>query len=212
MQKKNARSGVNKRRKFSPGKRLRNTVSKAVADRKAAIRDRRTEIQAAIDSAVRAARAQGFEILTPDGKFDSKAARQAAEAAAVEAAAAYNIDIRKANGKIDPKLARQAAEAAAIQSAQELGFDITNSRGKISRRKALEAARATEAARAGRPVSAQLQAKVSRQDARLAAELKAAERQGFSITQIGGEISRRDAYTDAELAALIRRSIYREIA
>lgn len=45
----------------------------------------------------------------------------------------------------------------------------------------------------------------------LAAELKAAERRGFSIEQIGGEANRRDAYADAELAALIRRNIYNAI-
>ena len=108
-------------------------------------------------------------------------------------------------------LAHQVAQDSAIQAAAEMGIDITGSQGQISRRKALEAARLADAARAGKPVSAQVAAAVSRQDALIIAALDAAQRRGTPPVVPAGNASRREAYTDAELAALVRRNIQEKI-
>lgn len=204
-------TGVKKKRKVGPGKRLVNHIAKSVAAHQADRANRKAaadqELKTAVSKALDAALAGDTTALQGNPKL----ARAVAEEAAVQAAADYGINIRKANGKIDTGLARQAAERAAIQAAAEMGFDITDSRGQISRRKAFAAAQAADDARAGKPVDALVAAFVSRQDARLAAAFKAAERRGLSIEEIGGEVSRRDAYNDAELAALIRRHIGEKI-
>src|SRR5436309_1385284 len=195
-----------------PAKQLVNKISRATATRKAAEAAAKAEADRILQGGI----TKGLKVLTPQEIAAMKAnptlARMVNEEAAVQAAAAYGVNIRNAKGKIDMKLARKAAEAAAIQSAAEMGFDITDKRGKINRRKAMEAARAAEEARAGKPVSAQVAAAVSRQDALIIAALDAAQRRGTSAVVPAGNASRREAYTDAELAALVRRTIQETIS
>jgi len=64
----------------------------------------------------------------------------------------------------------------------------------------------------GKPVSAQVAAAVSRQDALIIAALDAAERRGTPPVVPAGNASRREAYTDAELAALVRRTLQETIS
>ena len=165
--------------------------------------------------AVRAAEQRGFSVdqfRIEEMKSNPALASQVAEEAVILAAAKAGIDIFKADGTIDIELGRQVAQDAAIQAAAEMGIDITDSQGKISRSKALEAARLADAARAGKPVSAQVAAAVSRQDALIIAALDAAERRGTPAVVPAGTASRREAYTDAELAALVRRNIQETIS
>ena len=169
---------------------------------------------ALLADAVRAAEQRGFSVdlfRIQELKSNPALASQAAEEAVILAAAKAGIDIFKTDGTIDRDVARQVAQDAAISTAAEMGIDITDSSGKISRRKALEAARLADAARAGKPVSAQVAAAVSRQDARIIAALDAAERRGTPPAVPAGTASRREAYTDAELAALVRRNIQETI-
>ena len=170
---------------------------------------------ALLADAVRAAEQRGFsvdQLRIEELKSNPALASQVAEQAVILAAAKAGIDIFKADGTIDRDLARQVAQDAAIQAAAEMGIDITGSQGQISRRKALEAARLADAARAGKPVSAQVAAAVSRQDALIIAALGAAERRGTPAVVPAGNASRREAYTDAELAALVRRTIQETIS
>lgn len=169
---------------------------------------------AALADAVRAAEQRGFSVTQmriEALKSDPELASQMAEQAAILAAAKAGIDIFKADGTIDMELARQVAQDEAIATAAEMGIDITDSSGNISRRKALEAARLADDARAGKPVSAQVAAAVSRHDARIIAALDAAQRQGKPPVVPGTNISRREACTDAELAALVRRTLQQTI-
>ncbi|MGB6298453.1 MAG: hypothetical protein WBF90_20030 [Rivularia sp. (in: cyanobacteria)] len=195
----------------SPAKKAMQKAGKRAATKRAAAAakkaERTSQIKGAVDAAVAAAAEQGFNILTPDGKIDIKEARKAAEAAAENEAAKYGINIRKDNGKISRRKARQAAEAAAVKAAAEMGFNIHTASGKINRKEARKAARAAQDAREGKPVSQEVARAVSRRDAVLVAKFKAAERQGLSIEQIGGDVSRRDAYTNNEIVALIRRAL-----
>jgi hypothetical protein len=199
------------KRLLSPARRVLNQVSRAHAARRAAAEaqkaEAREQVKTAIQAAVTAAAGHGINILTPEGKVDRKAARRAAEAAAVEAAAKLGFDIRDAKGGINMRKARQAAEAAAVSAAAEMGFNIRNADGTINRREARKAAQAAEDARAGKPVSEAVARAVSRRDALLAAEFKAAGRRGASAQRPGGEISRMDAFTNAEIAALIRKEL-----
>jgi hypothetical protein len=64
----------------------------------------------------------------------------------------------------------------------------------------------------GKPVSAQVAAAVSRQDALIIAALDAAQRRGTPAVVPAGNASRREAYTDAQLAALVRRNIQETIS
>jgi len=164
--------------------------------------------------AVRAAEQRGFSVdrfRIESLKSDPALASQVAEQAVILAAARTGIDIFKADGTINMDVARQITQDEAIATAAEMGIDITGSPGKISRRQALEAARLADAARSGKPVSAQVAAAVSRQDALIIAALNAVERRGAPPVMPGANISRRDAYTDAELAALVRRNIQEKI-
>lgn len=165
---------------------------------------------AALAEAVRDAQRRGFSLaqLGLDSlQGNAGLAQRIDEEAVLQFAKEHGINIQDAEGKMDRKMYRQLERDLTIQNAAELGIDITNSRGKISRRKAQEAAQLAERARAGRPVDAQIADAISRQDARLFAAIKAAERRGDDPAHAGLQPSRRDALNDAELAALVRRSI-----
>ncbi len=173
-----------KKRKVSPAKRTIQKLAKAVAAKRTAIAAQKAE---------------------------SERRKKAAVDAAVAQAADMGFNILTPEGKIDKKEARKVAEAAAVEEAAKYGINIRNDKGKISRREARKAARAAQDAREGKPVSLEVARAVSRRDAVLVAKFKAAERQGLSIEQIGGDLNRRDAYTNSEIAALIRRGIAKEI-
>ena len=206
----NKRGGI-RRRKALQAARLADAAragKEVSAQAKAAVERQDAKMAAAIKEAQQ----RGFSLAQLAGnaiQSDPGLAQQVSEEAIIQTAAEMGIDIYHADGQIDRQKAREVGQISAILTAAEMGIDITNSRGKISRRKALEAAKLADAARAGKPVSAQVRAAVSRQDARITAALRAAERRGENPNQVVGSGSRRDAYSDAELAALMRRHIKR---
>lgn len=187
MTKRRKRTGVNNRPSRSPLRKRIKKISQAVAAQKAASATQKAKAEQDLKDAI----SKGLRAISPSEvaavNADKKLAKKVNEEAAVQAAAAYGINIRKPNGKISARLARKAAEAAAVQSASELGVDIRNQRGGISRRKALEAARLAQDARDGKDVDPSVKAAVERQDAQLASLVRDAQKQGYSMAQLGAE-------------------------
>jgi hypothetical protein len=85
---------------------------------------------------------------------------------------------------------------------------LSQGQTRLTRRQAWEASRLIAAARAGKPVSPQVAAAVTRQDAVILAALNAAARRGQSAPD---PASRQEALTDAELAALVRQDLLTRI-